>query len=326
MLSTQLAAFRAAAAIAQTLPLGTACTLGRAVGWAIGSLPDYDGRRAVVASHMARTSGRALSRREARTLVAEVFANYGRYWAETLRLPALSAAEVGAGVDCSGSEHLERALGLGRGAIVAAPHLGGWEWGAIYLVRRAVPVTVVVESLEPKELFYWFADFRSRLGMNVVPVGPGAGAAVLSALKANHVACLLSDRLVGQAAGVEVDFFGSKLRLPAGPVTLALRSGAPLLAAAIYYRSQPGLHRLVFRPPVDLEGLQGGFREQVRVGTQQLARELESLVLAAPTQWHLVQPNWPDDPPLRRLRDWALARRAVGGEPYGTARGRRRGG
>jgi lauroyl/myristoyl acyltransferase len=161
----------------------------------------------------------------------------------------------------------------------------------------------------------------------VVPVGPGAGAAVLSALKANHVACLLSDRLVGQAAGVEVDFFGAKLRLPAGPVTLALRSGAPLLAAAIYYRSQPGLHRLVFRPPLDLQGLQGGFREQVRVGTQQLARELENLVLAAPTQWHLVQPNWPDDPPLRSFRERILPRRAVGGKASrATAWGGRRGG
>jgi KDO2-lipid IV(A) lauroyltransferase len=254
-----------------------------------------------------------LSRREAKALVAEVFANYGRYWAETLRLPLLSPAEVGAGVECTGREHLERALELGRGAIVAAPHLGGWEWGAIYLVRRGIPVTVVVELLEPRELFCWFAEFRSRLGMNVVPVGPEAGATVLRALKANHVVCLLSDRLVGEAAGVEVDFFRAKLMLPAGPVTLALRSGAPLLTAAIYYGRQPGLHTLVFRPALELSNLPGRFREQVRGGTQKLAHELEALVSAAPTQWHLVQPNWPDDPPLRRLKEWAFSRaHAVG--------------
>jgi|SRR5579875_3390158 len=319
MLSKQLATYRAAAAVAQSLPPSAACALGRAVGWAIGSLPDYDGRRAIVASHMSRAKGRALSRREAKALVADVFANYGRYWAETFRLPTLSALEVGAGVECFGREHLESALGSGRGAIVAAPHLGGWEWGAMYLAQRGIPVTVVVELLEPKEVFYWFAEFRSRLGMNVVPVGPEAGAATLRALKANHVVCLLSDRLVGQAAGVEVDFFGAKLMLPAGPVTLALRSGAPLLTAAIYYKRRAGSHKLVFRPPIDLADLGGRFREQVRTGTQRLARELEELVLPAPTQWHLVQPNWPDDPPLRGLWEWAFSRRPSVPKSPGTS-------
>ena len=323
MVSKQLAMYQAAAWVAQALPASAASALGRAVGWAIGCLPDYDGRRAVVASHMARATGRTLSRREAKALVAAVFANYGRYWAETFRLPVLSESEVGDGVECQGRHHLERALAAGRGAIVAAPHLGGWEWGAIYLVRRGIPVTVVVELLEPREAFVWFAEFRSRLGMNVVPVGPEAGAAVLSALKANHVVCLLSDRLVGQTSGVEVDFFGSKLLLPAGPVTLALRSGCPLLAAAIYCGRRAGSHTLVFRPPLDLSGLQGRLREQVRLGTEALAHELESLILPAPTQWHLVQPNWPDDPPLRRLRDWPVLRWAGGaGEERAKRAGR----
>jgi KDO2-lipid IV(A) lauroyltransferase len=37
-------------------------------------------------------------------------------------------------------------------------------------------------------------------------------------------------------------------------------------------------------------------REDVRVGTQALAKELEALIWAAPEQWHLFQPNWPSDP------------------------------
>lgn len=307
MLSQQLAAYRAASAVACALPGETACFLGKAVGRTIAGLPDYDGRRAVVASHMARVAGRPLRRREARSQVGEVFANYGRYWAESLRLPLLSPREVADGIVTVGLEHLDAALAGGRGVIVAAPHLGGWEWGAIYLVTRRIPVTVAVEPLEPPEVFEWFVAFRRRLGMNVVPVGPGAAAAIVRALADNHAVCLLSDRLVGQAAGVEVDFFGAKLVLPAGPVTLSLRSGAPLLAAAIYYGRKAGSHTLVFCPPLDLSGITGRFREQVRLGTQELAHQLEALVRQAPTQWHLLQPNWPDDPPLRTLRAWASA-------------------
>ena len=343
----RLAEFRAAAAVACALPAGVSCSLGRAVGGAVALMPDLDGRRALVASHMARVMGRPLGNTEARSVVTDVFANYGRYWAESFRLPSLTPAEVEAGVVIVGREYLDAAIACGRGVIIAAPHLGGWEWGAIRLLMSGLPVTVAVEPLEPPEVFEWFVQFRTRLGMNVVPVGPGAGAAMLRALASGHVLCLLSDRLVGKASGVEVDFFGSKVMMPAGPVTLALRSGAPLLTAALYDGHDAGCHTLVFRPPLKLNPDDPGslplsetgpsetgpsetgpsetgpsettrgqpgvgvapvrLREKVSNGTQELARELEELISYAPTQWHLLQPNWPDDPPLRSLRSrWGL--------------------
>ena len=50
------------------------------------------------------------------------------------------------------------------------------------MTDQGYKLTVVVEALEPPELFEWFADLRAALGMTVVPTGPGAGAAVLKAL------------------------------------------------------------------------------------------------------------------------------------------------
>ena len=165
-------------------------------------------------------------------------------------------------------------------------------------------MTVAVEPLRPPDVFKWFAHFRERLGMQVVPVGPHAAAAILTALRANHIVCLLSDRLVGGTAGVEVDFFGAPTHLPAGPVTLALRSGAGLMTAAAYYGRPEASHTIVFRPPIDLGSLgepgPRGFRDAVRKGTQMVANELEELIRAAPTQWHIMQPNWPGDPPLKK--------------------------
>ncbi|MGA3217528.1 MAG: hypothetical protein ABSE77_00390 [Acidimicrobiales bacterium] len=304
MLSKELALYRAGAVVASALPGEVAGTLAQGVGALISRLPDYDGRRAVVASHMARVLGRPLERRESRGMVAEVFANYGRYWAESLRLPSRTKAEILAGVRTFGWDHLLAALAGGNGAIVATPHLGGWEWGAMYLIANGVPVTVAVEPLRPPDLFEWFARFRQELGMQVVPVGPGAAGAILQALKDGHVVCLLSDRVVAQVSAAEVSFFGAPVMLPAGPVTLALRSGAPLMTAAIYYGKRTTAHTLVFRPPFELPAA-ARFRQSVQTGTQLMAVELEHLIRSAPTQWHLVQPNWPDDPQLHR--PWARA-------------------
>jgi phosphatidylinositol dimannoside acyltransferase len=313
--NNELAMYRAGTVIASALPGVSAYRLGQWLGWVLGRVPDYDGRRAVVASHMGRVLGRPLTKHEQRRLVPDVFANFGRYWAESLRLPTLSYDQVAAGISMVGFENVQSALAGGKGVIIAAPHLGGWEWGAMYLAGSGLPVTVAVEPLEPPERFEWMARFRERLGMQVVAVGPGAASAILQALRDNHIVCLLSDRLVGPTAGVEVSFFGSPAKLPAGPVTLSVRSGAPLLPAAIYYGRRAISHTIVFRPPLELPQ-EERFRATVEGGTQALARELEQLIREAPSQWHITQPNWPGDPALHSVRTWSRhrARARAGGE------------
>jgi KDO2-lipid IV(A) lauroyltransferase len=105
------------------------------------------------------------------------------------------------------------------------------------------------------------------------------------ALRANQIVALVSDRDIA-GGGIEVDFFGERTTLPAGPAALASRLGVPLLPTAVYFRGVG--HHAVVRPPVILDG-------DVAAITQALAHELENLIRAAPEQWHLFQPNWPSD-------------------------------
>ncbi len=60
-------------------------------------------------------------------------------------------------------------------------------------------------------------------------------------MRAGGVVGLLCDRDL-QGNGVEVEFFGERVTMPAGPATLALRTGATLVAAACY--SGPGRDHL----------------------------------------------------------------------------------
>ncbi len=229
-----------------------------------------------------------------RSAVQEAFESYTRYWVESLRLPSLGERSVNAGIEVVGYPYVAEALDHGNGVILALPHLGGWEWAGRWLTDRGHRVTVVVEKIEPPELFDWFTNLRAKLGMTVVPLGPHAGKAILRALTNNEIVCLLSDRDIG-GGGVEVEFFGERTTLPGGPATLSLRTGAPILPVAVYFTRRANGHLGLVRPPIPTER-RGKLRDDVARVTQYLAQELEYLIRRAPEQWHLFQPNWPSDP------------------------------
>ncbi len=221
------------------------------------------------------------------------FTSYARYWADGARLPYLGESAVRAKWRLEdGVEHLRDALAGGQGAIVALPHVGSWEWGGYWLALEGMPMTAVVERLEPERLFEWFLAQRAAMGLTGVPIGEGSSAALIRALKNNHLAGLVSDRdIVGN--GVEVEFFGEKTTLPGGAATLAFRTGAPLLPVVVY--SGPGTwHTGVVHPPMDATR-RGTLREDVARVTQDLATLFEEDIRRRPEQWHMYQPNWPSD-------------------------------
>jgi KDO2-lipid IV(A) lauroyltransferase len=202
------------------------------------------------------------------------------------------AGEVEKNFTIQGWEHIEAGLERGKGVIFALPHLGGWEWGGAWMALRGHRLLAVVERIEPPQLLEWFKEQRADIGIDVVPLGPDVSRTVLQGLRDNRIVCLLCDRDI-EGDGVEVEFFGERTTLPGGPATLALRTGATLVPAAVYFR--PGRDHLgVVRPPIEVERV-GKLREDIQRITQVLAHELEQLIRVAPEQWHLLQPNWPSD-------------------------------
>jgi KDO2-lipid IV(A) lauroyltransferase len=284
------ALYRAGSIVVRSLPRPAADALARTV-YRMASEASVD-RRLLVERHVRRVVGPEVPDDEIDRLVRATFESYGRYWVDSFRLPDMSPAEVDAGVDVTGFEHVEQARADGHGPIMLLPHLGGWEWAGLWVaVINRIPVTVVVEPVEPPALFEFFVAYRRKLGMNVVPLGPTVTSEALRAIKSRDMLCLLCDRDL-EGTGVEVEFFGERTKLPAGPAMLGLRTGAPLLPTACYFK--PTGVSCVVKPPLPCERT-GRLRDDVARITQDIAHRLEDLIRVAPEQWHLQQPNWPSD-------------------------------
>jgi KDO2-lipid IV(A) lauroyltransferase len=279
-------AYRGAARVAQLVPAPMVPGLGRVAG-RVGGWPQRANRK-MCARHQRRVTGTTDPR-----AVDTVFEWYGRYWLEIFRLPAeVRRGAITPNFTIEGYEHVTDALAAGKGVVLALPHLGGWEWAAAWMAAQGHDMLAVVEPLQPPELLEWFARQREGFGLEVVPIGPDVSRVVLRALRDNRIVCLLSDRdLTGD--GVDVDFFGEQTRLPAGPATLSLRTGAALLPCAVYFETGRGHHGVV-HPPIAVERA-AGLRADIARITQHIADEFETLIRVAPRQWHLLQANWPSD-------------------------------
>jgi KDO2-lipid IV(A) lauroyltransferase len=270
--------------------------------------------RTIYGRHLRRVLGSGLSDADVRSWTRRAFLNYARYWLEGARLPAVDPQEIRARMWIeSGYENLVDGMAAGRGVILALPHLGRWEWGGAWLNLQGYPMTAVAEPVHPPKLYDWFVSQRQALGLTIVPLGAEAGGVLLRTLRSGGLVGLLCDRdIIGN--GVEVEFFGERTTLPAGPATLALRTGAALLPAAVY--GGPGRdHTGVILPPVPAERT-GRLRADVTRVTQQVASDLEGLIRRAPDQWYLFQPNWPSD----RRPPRPPGTEAPGTEVPGTAR------
>ncbi|WP_212842088.1 phosphatidylinositol mannoside acyltransferase [Catellatospora sp. IY07-71] len=243
------------------------------------------------------------------SLVRDAMRSYARYWLEAFRLPSKSREQLRDGFRLHDYDKLAAAHAAGTGAIVALPHAGNWDAAGARVTASGLPLTTVAERLKPEGVYRRFLAYREQLGMNIIPASGGQGSPIdilAERLAQAHIVPLLADRDLSKR-GVEVDFFGGRTRMPAGPAMLALRTGAPLFVVDMWYEPDAGCGRVVGPLPVP-DASAGSLDTRVRLLTQQVADGLARGIAAHPADWHMLQKLWLTEPPMNGS---GTARRAV---------------
>ena len=222
--------------------------------------------------------------------------SYARYWMEAFRLPSQSRQQHLTNFRLETHDELAAAMAAGKGAILALPHMGNWDSAAAYVVSNGWPMITVAERLKPEAVFEQFVAYREKLGMEVVPLTGGQRAPLdVLAEKAmkGYAVALLADRDLS-ARGVEVTFFGGRTRMPPGPALLALRTGAPLYAADLWFTETQAvakMRRIELPDPAD-----GALDVRAKLVTQRLADAFAIGIAEHPQDWHMLQKLWLDQP------------------------------
>jgi KDO2-lipid IV(A) lauroyltransferase len=222
---------------------------------------------------------------EVRRVAVRAFRNYGRMLLDFTRIASLTRDDVRRLFTYDGTEHIDRALERGRGAILALPHMGSWDMAGAAAGVIGYDIHAVAETF-PGSLNEAVVTGREFFGMKVIPLGRSAVPRLIQVLRANGVAALLTD--IARGGGVEVEMFERRANLAAGPASLALRTGAALLPVGVWSTGSGTYHGHV--EPELIHEASGNRKADIRALTQRLADCFERMIRAHPDQWYAFKP------------------------------------
>ena len=223
-----------------------------------------------------------------RALALRAYRGYGRYLVELMRLPSRTREELASSVEGDGVERVAQAWrDSGQAMIVVAGHVGNNEAVAAAIAGAGYPANVIADDSTFPELFDELRRQRESWGVHVIPWRNLRE--LFTVLRRKEILALLVDWGY-HADGVPVRLFGSWTTLPAGPATLAAKTGAIIAPLAI--RRTPSGRLL-------MEGYEAftvpsSSPADIQRATQRIADFLEEAVGAAPEQWYSFKPMWPE--------------------------------
>jgi KDO2-lipid IV(A) lauroyltransferase len=276
--------------VARSLPRPAAYALADLAGRAWHRLATD--RRGLVSASLARVcaaTGRPTSGRRFERLVRRAFVSHAQYYLEFLRAPHYPDHRIGEIVRAENWEHWAEVMR--GGAVVVTAHFGSFEPFGHLVAARGISAVVPVEEIEPRELYEFLLARRGAgKGVEAIPLSR-ARRPMIEALRAGRMVALAADRdLAGD--GIEVELFGHPTTLPAGPASLSLMTGRPLMLATC---AREGQERFVGRGWAVEAELSGDRRADTVALTRALAARFEEAIALAPEQWFAIfQPIWLD--------------------------------
>ncbi len=279
---------RAVSMVSRFVPLSALYVLAGPVARLASLVPSR--ARAAVRANIAQATGQQAHSLPVRRAATQAFRCQILNYVDLLRLDQITPAEYDATVVHGDLTPFTDVVAAGKGAIIISAHVGNMDYVGQWLALHDVRVHALMERLKPEKLFQFVCRKREGLGIHMHPVGPEAMGLLTTALREGATVALIADRDI-TGAGERVEFFGRMTRLPIGPALLALRTGAPLVAA--FGRRLPDNRLFVsVRPPVYLKRTRN-LRADLQEGLRTIARLLEEGIAETPEQWLVFEPVWP---------------------------------
>lgn len=183
---------------------------------------------------------------------------------------------------------LQRCLDSEKGAVLAISHLGSWEYLSFLATRTNRSWSVIVKEIKNFHLNQAVNRLRKIMTVEPVPKKNSMKGALRALRKGDGVAILI-DQWSGPD-GIWAPFFGEETSTTSIPARLVKKTGAAL-TFAYCIRKGIGKYKIEVLEPIAMDSL-----ASEKSITDQLNRQLESLIRKYPEQWTWGHRRWKAKP------------------------------
>jgi lauroyl/myristoyl acyltransferase len=225
-----------------------------------------------------------------RQLALRAYREYARYMVELMRLPSRPPDELVNQVEGPDVERLaDTWRSSGRPLIIVAGHVGNNEAVAASIAGHGYPINVIADDSSFPELFDLLRRQREAWGVRLIPWRNLR--ALYGVLRKREILALLVDWGY-RPDGIPVRLLDAWTTLPAGPASLAAKTGAIIAPVAIR-RVAEDRFRIEAHDTFDVPSSSPA---DLQRATQRVADAIGAAIRAAPHQWYSFKPMWPLDP------------------------------
>lgn len=243
-----------------------------------------------------RILGAEASPKQVERLARAMIDNF--YWTvfelgRNLRLTCEQLRNQVESIDGSSNYHQVRAAQ--HGAIIVTAHLGSFEAGTAALLSHEREIHVLFQRDAYPRFERLRTRLRRRLGVHEAPLDDGwpVWMQLRDALLRNAVVMIQGDRVMPGQRGIRVPFMNGHIRVPSGPVKLALVTQAPIIPV-FSVRTAIGRLRIIVDNPIHVSRGDGPPHEG-HPAIRAIASAIERQVRAYPEQWLMMYPVWCED-------------------------------
>ena len=275
--------YRAGTTIASALPLRVLFAIGNFMGWAPGCCSlNIAGWRGAISTSLLRMKSR---HRELRRIVRRHFQNLGANLICSVKMGSMPLEKMARHLETENLDAVHHELRAGTPVVLLLSHIGNWEMFAQLFSHYVdyVRLATVYQKLGNRFIDEDVRRKRGRTGVELFDRSEGFHKPI-ELLRSGGLIGILGDQHAGDH-GVWTPFFGRLASTSPLPGLLAKRTGAAVVAAAVYTVG-PARWRMVFTPRIDSPG------DSVDAITAKANATIEQQIRKAPEDWFWVHNRW----------------------------------
>lgn len=238
--------------------------------------------------------GAQLEPADERRILWESWRNVAFNAVELLRVGKMSASWLASVVDSSEAVRtLTAHTKTGRGAVIAVPHMGNWDLGAISGHLHGIPIFTIAAVQKNPLVNAYINRLRAQPGIETLMRGSGAMRGAIRRLRAGGILAILPD-VRSREPGVLTPFLGGEANLATGMALFARHANVPIFPSYVR-RCGWARHELHVGDPVWSDPTLPK-QDDVRRVTHLVMERINAWILATPGQWFWFNKRWILDP------------------------------